>query len=77
MGRGLFTDSSNIRMTQIVQTAQSQLQAQAAAVAAQQQQAYTAATLNAVSGMRAAAAYGAASVPQPTTSLTNYAVAAG
>lgn len=61
-----------------VQTAQTQLQAQAVAVAAQQQQqqqAYTAATLNAVNGMRAA--YGAASVPQPTASLTNYAVAAG
>lgn len=62
-----------------VQTAQSQLQqAQAAAVAAQQQQhqAYSAATLNAVNGMRAAAAYGAASVPQQTAGL-NYAVAAG
>lgn len=62
-----------------MQTAQTQLhQAQAAAVAAQQQQqqAYSQATLNAVNGMRAAAAYGAASVQQPTTGL-NYAVAAG
>lgn len=55
-----------------------QVQAQQAAqvqAAAAQQQAYTAATFNAVNGMRAA--YGAQSVPQPATSLTNYAVAAG
>lgn len=72
----MVRSSTKLRNTLEVQTAQSQLQAQAAAVqAAQQQQAYTQATLNAVSGMRAA--YGAASVPQQPTSLTNYAVAAG
>lgn len=71
-------------MTQAAQLqAQSQVQAHAAQAAqaqAAQQQAYNAATYNAVNGMRAynaAAAAAAAAVPQPTTGLTNYAVAAG
>lgn len=54
---------------QAAQAAQVQAQAQAAQAA--QQQAYTAATYNAVNGMRALNA-----VPQPSNGL-NYAVAAG
>lgn len=43
-----------------------------------QQQAYTAATYNAVAGIRAyGAAAAATTATQPPTSLTNYAVAAG